>query len=256
MEHVEAGDLRFPVVGLGTWQLRGPTCRQAVARALELGYRHVDTARIYRNEVEVGRGLRDSGVDRDEILVTTKVPGSQADLDGVRRAVDGSLADLGLDHLDVLLLHQPGPTPLEETMAAFRAEQESGRVRHVGLSNVGVADLDRAVREGPLVTVQNEHHPGRPDHAVRRWCRDRGLAFTAYSPLGTGAEVSRDTLTEIGRRHGKTPAQVLLRWLVQQQAVITIPRSGRADHLAENLEVFDFELDDHEAERIGPTDGG
>jgi 2,5-diketo-D-gluconate reductase B len=251
MRHVTAQGVDIPVVGLGTWQLRGRTCREAVAHALSIGYRHIDTARIYGNEAEVGAGLRDSGVDRDEVLLVTKVPGSSGDRAGVQREVEASLDDLGLDHIDLLLLHQPGPAPIAETMAAFREQQDAGRVHHLGVSNFSVAELDRASAEAAIVTVQNEYHPDRRQDEVLSWCREHDVALTAYSPLGKGSEVEDDTLAAIGREHGRTPAQVAIRWLIQQDHVVTIPRSSDASHREENLDVFDFELTDEEMARIG-----
>lgn len=212
MEHVEVRGVRIPAVGLGTWEVSGDTCREAVVHALELGYRHIDTARSYGNEAEVGRGLRDSGVDRDQVWVTTKVPGSQGDRDGVRREVEASLRELGIDHVDLLLLHQPGPVPIAETMAAFGHEQEAGRVRHLGVSNFSVDQLAEADAEAPIVTVQNEYHPGSPQTDVLTWCREHDVALTAYSPLGRGSEISDGTLAEIGQRYGKSSAQVAIRW--------------------------------------------
>lgn len=243
MEYVTVHDLDLPVIGLGTWQLAGRQCRDAVAHALSIGYRHVDTARNYANEAEVGAGLRDSGVDRDEVILTTKVPGTDADRDGVRAAVDASLRDLGVEHLDLLLLHQPGPYPLAQTMEAFRAEQDAGRVRHLGVSNVDPQQADEAHAEAPIVTVQNEHHLHRPADAMRSWCQDNGIALTAYSPLGTGSEPDHAGLAEVADRHGRTPAQIALRWLLDQDRVVTIPRSSNPTHRQQNLDVFDFHLD-------------
>lgn len=250
MQYVSVQDVELPVIGLGTWQLHGRACREAVAHALSIGYRHIDTARAYGNEEEVGAGLRDSGVDRDEVFMTTKVPGTDGDREGVRQALEASLRDLGVDHVDLLLLHQPGPHPLEETMEAFRAEQDAGHVRHLGVSNFDVALAERARAEAALLTVQNEHHLHRPDYDVLAWCQDHGLAFTAYSPLGTGEEPQHAALAEVADRHGRTPAQVALRWLVQQDRVVTIPKAGDAKHREENLEVFDFELDDDDLARL------
>lgn len=255
MEHVEVQGVPIPAIGLGTWQLRGDTCREAVAHALSLGYRHLDTARMYANEVEVGRGLRDSDVDRDEVFVVTKVPGRDGDRDGVQREVDASLRDLDLEHVDLLLLHQPGPHPIGETMAAFREQQKAGKVRHLGVSNFSVDLLEHAAAEAPVVTVQNEYHPGRRDPEVLRWCQQHDVAYTAYSPLGKGRETSRRTLEEIGAQYGKTAAQVAIRWLLQQDRVLTIPRSSRPQHREENLDVFDFTLTDADLARIDDLSG-
>lgn len=241
--------LHVPAVGFGTWPLRGRQCREAVAHAVSVGYRHLDTARMYRNEAEVGAGLRDSGVDRDDVLVVTKVRPGDADRAGVRREVEASLTELGLDHVDLLLLHAPSSVPVQETMAAFREEQDAGRVRHIGVSNFSVASLERASAEAPIACVQNEYRPGHDQEDVLAWCRQHAVAYVAYSPLDVG-RAARRVLTEIGERHDRSWAQVVLRWLLQQEQVATIPRSGDAEHREQNLAVFDFELDAEEMARI------
>ena len=242
-------ELRVPAVGFGTWPLRGRQCREAVVHALSVGYRHLDTARMYRNEAEVGAGLRDSGLDRDEVLVVTKVRPGDADHAGVRREVEASLRELGLDHIDLLLLHAPSSVPVQETMAAFREQQEAGRVRHLGVSNVTVAGLERAMAQAPIACVQNEYRPGLDQQDVLAWCRDHALAYVAYSPLDVSRSARR-VLTEIGKRHGASWAQVAIRWLVQQEQVATIPRSRDADHREQNLAALDVELDAEEMARI------
>jgi 2,5-diketo-D-gluconate reductase B len=242
-------ELRLPAVGFGTWPLRGRACREAVAHALAVGYRHLDTARMYRNEADVGAGLRDSGLDRDEVVVTTKVRPGDADRDGVRREVEASLADLGVDHVDLLLLHAPSSVPIQETMTAFREQQDQGRVRHLGVSNFSVTGLERAAAHAPIASVQNEYRPGIDQREVLAWCREHEAVYVAYSQLDVERSVRR-VLAEIGERHDASWAQVALRWLVQQEQVATIPRSGDAGHREQNLAVGDLELDDDEMERI------
>ncbi len=244
--------LRVPAVGLGTWRLRGAECREAVAQALSVGYRHLDTARMYRNEADVGAGIRDSGIDRGDVLVVTKVRPGDADRGGVRREVEASLRELRLDYVDLLLLHSPSQVPLEETMDAFREQQEAGRVVHVGVSNFSVGRLERASTQAAVACVQNEYHPDQHQDEVLAWCREQGVAFVAYSPLRVGRRTAK-LLAKIGERHGKTWAQVAIRWLVQQEQVATIPRSRDAAHREQNLAVFDFELDDAEMARISGT---
>jgi 2,5-diketo-D-gluconate reductase B len=242
-------ELRVPAVGFGTWPLRGRQCREAVVHALSVGYRHLDTARLYRNETEVGAGLRDSGIDRDEVLVVSKVRPGDADRDGVHREVAASLDELGLDQIDLLLLHAPSHVPVQETMAAFREQQEAGRVRHLGVSNVSVASLERAAAEAPIACVQNEYRPGLDQQDVLVWCREHAVAYVAYSPLDVDRSARR-VLTEVGERHGRSWAQVAIRWLVQQEQVAAIPRSSDPGHREQNLAVFDFELDAGEMDRI------
>lgn len=242
-------EVRIPAIGLGTWQLRGEQCREAVAHALSIGYRHVDTARMYGNEEAVGAGIRDSGVDRDDVLVVTKVRPGDADREGVRREVAASLGELDLGHIDLLLLHAPGPVPVEETMEAFRAEQDAGHVVHVGVSNFTAQGLERAAAEAPITCVQNEYAPGTGPGDALAWCRDHGAVFVAYSPLDVRGAVV-DVLREVGARHERTWAQVALRWLLQQPSVAAIPRSRDAAHRQQNLEVLDFALSDDDLARI------
>jgi 2,5-diketo-D-gluconate reductase B len=244
-----AQQLRVPAVGFGTWPLRGEQCREAVAHALTVGYRHLDTARMYRNEPDVGAGLRDGDVDRDEVLVVTKVRPGDADRDGVRREVEASLRELGIGHIDLLLLHAPSSVPIEETMAAFREQQDAGNVRHVGVSNFSVEQLERAAAQAPIACVQNEYRPGLDQEDVLAWCREHEAVYVAYSPLDVGRS-ARGVLAEVGERHGRSWAQIAIRWLIQQEQVATIPRSRDAEHREQNLAVFDFELDAEEMDRI------
>lgn len=238
-------EVRIPTIGLGTWRLRGRVCQDAVAHALSVGYRHLDTARMYGNEREVGAGLRASGVDRDEVFVVTKVRPGDADREGVRREVEASLRELGLDRIDLLLLHAPGRVPVEETMEAFREQQELDRVVEIGVSNFDVDGLQRASAAGPIVCVQNEYRPGYPQGPVLDWCRRHGVVLVAYSPLLLRGRARR-AVEEVAEAHGRPWPQVALRWLVQQEQVAVIPRSSDATHREHNLEVFDFALSDDE----------
>lgn len=252
MEFREADGVRVPALGFGTWQLRGKTCREGVRHALELGYRHLDTARMYRNEVEVGQGLRDSGIDRSETFLVSKIPGSSLDRDSVRRETQASLSDLGTDYLDLLLIHHPSSSvPLAETLEAMRAEQDAGRVRHLGVSNFSSELMEEAMDSAPILCNQIEYHPGKPQERAIAAAREHGVLITAYSPFARGALVKRGEFEQIGRRHGKTAGQVLLRWLLDQESVTTIPRASDARHREENLDVFDFTLSEEEREQIG-----
>jgi 2,5-diketo-D-gluconate reductase B len=245
MEFVSAKGARIPALGLGTWGLEGSTCRKAVREALALGYRHIDTARLYGNEAEVGAGIRDSGVLRAEIFVTTKVPMGELRAAQVRRNVEESLRLLGTDYLDLLLIHWPSARePLGETLAAFAEAQKKGQTRFIGVSNFTVALLKEAVEthRGAIVCNQVEYHPYLSQRAVLDAAAKYGLAVTAYSPLARG-RVARDAdLIRIGAKHGKTAAQVALRWLLDQKNVAAIPKSATPAHLAANLAVFDFAL--------------
>ena len=260
MQFVEANGARIPSIGLGTWELRGRTCARIVEQALRLGYRHVDTAQIYENERDVGDGLRASGVRRDDVFVTTKVWTTHFAPNDLERSAKESLVRLRMPQVDLLLLHWPNPqVPLAETLGALAHAKRMGLARHIGVSNFTVALIEEAVRAcpEPLVCDQVEYHPYLDQTKVREACATNGMALVAYSPVAKGRIKNDETLTRIGRAHGKSPAQVCLRWLVQQN-VSAIPRTSRLERLSENIDIFDFELSADEMDRIGrlATPGG
>lgn len=244
----------IPRLGLGTWQLTGNDARRMVERALEIGYRHVDTAEAYDNHAEVGRALEASGVRREEIFLTTKIwPDHYAPGD-FRTAVARALDELRTDHVDLLLLHWPRfeGTSLERTISLLNEALAERRTRHVGVSNFTSDLLARAEEHSaaPLVVNQVEYHPFLHQGPVLEAVRRRGMALTAYSPLARGRAVDHPTLREIGQRHGKSATQVTLRWLVQQEGVSAVPKTSSVEHAKENLDVFDFGLSDEEMRRI------
>ena len=248
MHNVEAGGASIPSLGFGTWAARGNECAQAVAWALESGYRHIDTAAVYANEEAVGDGIRASRVPRDDIFLTTKVGPDDIDEGKLERSAEASLKRLGFDHVDLLLIHWPSPRiPLKRSMAALAKAKRQGLTRHVGVSNFTPALLAEAVAlsEEPVVTNQCEYHPRLDQSRVIGACREKGVSFTSYCPLGRAGDILADPkVTAIAERHGKTPAQVLLRWQIQQQGVIAIPKSANRQRIAENIAIFDFALDD------------
>src|SRR5512142_273988 len=248
MLFVDANGARIPALGLGTWELSGRPCARVVEQALRLGYRHIDTAQVYDNEREVGDGLRASGVRRDDVFVTTKVWTNHFAPHDLERSIKESLVHLRLPSVDLVLLHWPNPhVPLEETLGALAHAKRMGLTRHIGVSNFTVALLEQAVALSPepLVCNQVEYHPYLDQAKVRAACDQHGLALVAYSPIARGRIKSDQTLAEIGRAHHKSPAQVCLRWLVQQN-VAAIPRTSRVERLSENIEIFDFSLSDDE----------
>jgi diketogulonate reductase-like aldo/keto reductase len=249
---VEARGARIPLLGLGTWELRGRACARVVEQALRLGYRHIDTAEMYDNEREVGEGLRVSGVTRDEVFVTTKVWPSHFAPSELERAAKASLARLRLTSVDLLLLHWPNrQIPLSETLAALCKVKQGGLARHIGVSNFTVALLDEANRLAaePLVCNQIEMHPFLDQTKVADACRAHGMAIVAYSPIARGGAKNDAVLSRIGKAHGKSAAQASLRYLVQQ-GIVVIPRSGSVQHLSENREIFDFALSGAEMAEI------
>jgi diketogulonate reductase-like aldo/keto reductase len=249
---VEAHGAKIPVVGLGTWDLRGRTCARVVEQALRFGYRHIDTAEMYDNEREVGEGLRASGVPRDEVFVVTKVWPSHFMPRELLRAAKESLAKLRLSSVDLLLLHWPNPqVPLSETLRALCQVKEAGMTRHIGISNFTIALLEEAVSLStePLVCNQFELHPFLDQSRLVAACRAKGMAVTAYSPIARGNAKNDPVLARIGKTHGKTAAQVCLRYLVQHRIVV-IPRTSKLERLEENFSLFDFELSDAEMAEI------
>lgn len=249
MHHVPANGASIPAIGLGTWQLRGPDCARIVAEGLRIGYRHIDTAQMYDNEREVGAGIRDSGVPRADVFLTTKLWPDSLTPGAVERESEERLRLLGVDAVDLLLIHWPSDAvPLADTLAAMARVKRAGLTRHLGVSNFSPERLDRAVAESPepLVTNQFEYHPFLDQRALVAATRRHGLAVTAYCPVARGRVLSDPDIQDIAARHGRTPAQVALRWLVQQGGVVPIPKTANSDRLAENLAVFDFALDDGE----------
>ncbi|MEC7525971.1 MAG: aldo/keto reductase [Myxococcota bacterium] len=251
MEYVEVQGARVPKLGLGTWQLEGDECRRIVEAAIGMGYRHIDTAQAYENEAKVGAAIAASGVDRDELWVTTKVWMDNAAADAVVKSTHDSLRRLGLDHVDLLLIHWPSQeVPLSETLGAMEKLVRSGEARYIGVSNFTPSLLEESLELAALQCVQVEHHPYLAQDRIRQMAERHELMLTAYSPLARGEVNDDDTLKAIGEETGKTPAQVTLRWLTQHRNVAAIPKSSSKEHLKANLEVFDFELDAGQANRI------
>ncbi|RBI62166.1 aldo/keto reductase [halophilic archaeon] len=249
MEYETVDGEEVPAVGLGTWRTSGPTCRNAVATALELGYRHVDTAQSYDNERDVGRAVAVADVDREEVFLTTKVWPMHRTHDDVVDSVHESLARLGTDYVDLLLVHWPNPlASTAEVMGALSALRQDGATRHVGVSNFDRDQLREArrVSSAPVVTDQVQFHPFEPQRELLDYCQAEDVLLTAYSPLAHGGVVRDHVLTEIGRKYDKSPAQTALRWALQHDGVAAIPKATSREHLRANLDVFDFELTDTE----------
>lgn len=250
---VSAGGAHIPKIGCGTWELRGTKCAEIVAEALRSGYRHIDTAQGYDNEAAVGDGIRASGVPREEIFITTKVRPQLLANGPLQESVEESLRRLGIGEIDLLLVHWPNPEiPLAETMRAMSAAKKLGLTRHIGVSNFTIANLDEAIRVSPepIAATQIEYHPYLDQSRLLAAIRRHGLAITAYCPIALG-KVARDAgLIAIGEKYGKSAVQVTLRWLIQQDDVIAIPRTSKPERLKENLAVFDFRLTDGEMDQI------
>jgi len=244
MDVIKAHGASVPVVGLGTWQLNGAVGARITEQALRLGYRHLDCALIYGNEKEVGEGLHASGVKREEIFITTKVPHTELAPPALERAVKQSLKNLRVSDVNLLLIHWPNPhIPLAETLGAMAKMKREGYARHIGISNFNrCADREAVkVSSEPIVTNQIEWHPYLDESKVKGACDKHGIAVTAYCPIARGRAVGDEVLTSIGKKYGKSAGQVSLRWLVQKGAIV-IPRTSKVERLSENMSIFDFQL--------------
>jgi diketogulonate reductase-like aldo/keto reductase len=254
-ESVElASGAKMPILGIGMWQAHGRSALDAVVRALELGYRHIDTATFYANEAEVGEGVRESGIPREEVFVTTKLPPSRAGHE--RETLEESLEALGFEYVDLWLIHWPpsgGARPdVWERLLELQAE---GLAREVGVSNYSIREIDELERATGRLPVVNqiEWSPALFDRDVLEAHRRRGVQLEGYSPLMTMNLHDRQ-LGRIADAHGVTPAQVVIRWHIEHRVVV-IPKSTNAEHIAENAAVFDFELTPSEIEQLDGSSG-
>src|SRR5579863_3051148 len=249
---IEANGASIPLVGLGTWELRGRACARAVEQALRLGYRHIDTAEMYDNERDVGDGIRASGVKRNELFITTKIWPTHFAPRALERAARDCLVRLRLSEVDLMVLHWPNPQiPLSETLGALDKVKRDGLARNIGISNFTVALIEEALAAAsePLVCDQVECHPFLDQSKVIAACRRHQMAVVAYSPIARGNARDDEVLQRLGAAHKKTAAQVCLRFLVQQDIVV-IPRTSKVERLSENAAIFDFALTKAEMAQI------
>jgi 2,5-diketo-D-gluconate reductase B len=250
-------DVTIPKLGFGTWRITGSDCVVAVRDALELGYDHIDTARAYGNEAQVGQGLHDSGRNRDEIFLTTKLWRDDLSAVGVHDQLEHSLRALRTEYVDLLLVHWPNSRfPIGETLGAMCEARDAGRVRHLGVANFPSALLREALDHAPLICDQVEYHPYLAQPQLLELARERDLMVTAYSPLAQGELLRDQVVREIAAAHDATPAQVVLRWLLDQPLVAAIPKAASHEHRAANLAVFDVELSDEERGRLAGLERG
>jgi 2,5-diketo-D-gluconate reductase B len=218
---------------------------------LVLGYRHIDTAQIYGNEEQVGQGIQNARVDREKIFLVTKVWTNNFSYKRTIESTRESLRKLGTDYVDLLLMHWPNPSvPLEETLGAMTELQNEGSMRHVGVSNFSPSMVEEAARHATVFCNQVEYHPYRARDELLGQAKEMDYLLTAYSPVAKGRVSNDAALKEIGQAYGKTPTQVALRWLIQQEKVAAIPKAASEDHLRSNFDIFDFELSDEEMERV------
>ena len=253
MEHLQTQGISLPRLGLGTFRMQGDACRAAVESALALGYRHIDTAEMYGNEEAIGAAIAGSGVARKDLHVTTKVWHENLAPDAIRRAFDASLKKLGLDHVDLYLVHWPSKAmnlpAIFETLLKLR---QDGRTRAIGVANFNLALLKTAVEEikAPIACNQIEYHVMLDQTPVRRYLAAKAIPLVAYCPLAQGKVASDPTLLTIGRKHGASAAQVALKWLLDQDGVAAIPKASRPESQQANLDALKLTLDDDDRKAI------
>jgi 2,5-diketo-D-gluconate reductase B len=251
----------LPNPGLGTYRLEGDTLKQSIQAALACGFRHIDTAQMYGNEADVGAAIAESGVSREDIFLTTKVWHDKLEPQALKASVDESLARLGSDYVDLLLIHWPSPgdaVPMADYLGALRDVQQAGKARHIGVSNFTIAQIDQAVDilgADALLTNQVEVHPFLQNHKVVDHCQRLGLTVTGYMPLAVGKVMKDDTLKRIADEHGATPAQITLAWVVSR-GIVAIPSSTKARNLQGNMEALKIELSQAERDAIAALDRG
>ncbi len=250
----------MPSVGFGTWQIiPGSRTRNAVTAALETGYRLIDTARIYGNESSVGKAIAASGIDRKDIFVTTKLWNTSQGYDKAHKAFKNSLKRLGLDYVDLYLIHWPVTAKRQESWRALTELYESGQTRSIGVSNYTVQHLEELLSESNIVPAVNqvEFHPFlyEEQKPLLDFCKKNGILLEAYSPLAHGKKTDSSVLPRLAQKYGKSSAQIILRWCVQH-GTVPLPKSNNPDHIRDNLNIFDFELSSDEMEQInGLSDG-
>lgn len=254
MHSVSGNGANIPAIGMGTWTLRGTDATRLVAGALEAGYRHVDTAAMYENEQEVGQGIRDSAISREDVFLTTKVWHTDLNDGALQRSVQNSLKRLNMDYVDLALIHWPSPAvPLSESIGALNDVCRKGLARNIGVSNFTVALIEEAAKlsEAKLACNQIEYHPLLNQDRVIDVCRRLGIAVTSYCPLARGSELFKaEPITAAARKYNRTGAQIVLRWHVQQEGIAAIPRSSKLERIRENIDIFDFMLEPDEMAAI------
>src|SRR5690554_2070816 len=244
----------MPVLGLGTWPLKGNECTEVVKTALQLGYRHIDTAADYQNHADIGRALQESDIERSDLFITSKVSRGDLHYDDFLRATERILAELAVDYLDLLLIHWPNKEiPLEETLRAMARLQEEGKVRSLGVSNFTQAHIRQAMRAFPdLISVnQVEFHPYLYQKELLNFCREHHIVLTAYSPLAQGRIFKDQRVKELTDKYGFSPSQLVLKWLLDK-GIVVIPKASSPGHLKDNLDVLDLDID---AKVLGVLDG-
>lgn len=249
---IEAKNTTIPALGLGTFQLNNEEAYRMVQTALNAGYTHIDTAQNYFNEEGVGKALKDSELNRSDVFLTTKVWRDKLGRHDFLPSVEESLRKLDTDYVDLLLIHWPNDNvPLQESIEQLMEAQDKGYTKHIGVSNFPIRLVEKALQLGAkIVTNQVEYHPLINQEKLSNYLRSEGIALTAYSPIAQGEVIGNETLKAIAQKHGKNEVQVTLRWLLQQEGVVAIPRSSKEKNVESNLQLFDFKLDQEDIEQI------
>jgi len=250
--YIKVKDVKVPVLGFGTWQMEGKECYNSVADALKLGYRHIDTAQMYKNEEQVGDAIAKSGVARDEIFLTTKVWPHNFFADKFIPSVEESLKKLKVDSVDLLLLHWPSKNDDENNTALEQLAicKQKGYINHAGVSNFSIEQMKNAAKYIDVFTNQVQYHPYKNQSELLKYCNENDVMLTAYSPLALGKIIGDETLISIGKKYNKSEGQVALRWLIQQKGVSAIPKASNSKKRKSNLDIFDFELTDEDMKLV------
>lgn len=257
MQYKTVQGVEIPEIGIGTYRLYGRECKQSVTEALAMGYRHVDTAQMYKNEKEVGDAVYSSPVDREDIFLATKVWHTNLEHDDVLQSVEDSLRQLRTPYVDLLLIHWPNQQfSLQQTFEAMLTLRDQGKALNVGICNFPMGLTKEVVEEHriPILTNQVEYHPFLAQFDLLDYSYDHDFLITAYAPLARGEVMNNEELHAIAKEYGKTAAQISLRWLIEQENVVAIPKASSKEHLEENIDIFDFELSDEHFQRIDELD--
>jgi len=246
-----SNNVEIPQLGLGTYQLTGDTCRKAVAKALDVGYRHIDTASRYGNQKEIGEELANASVKREEVFITSKVWRDSVSADAVREACVKTLEQLDTDYLDLYLIHWPvEDIPVAETLTAMQALQDDDLIKAIGVSNFTIELLEEVLEtDVTVVNNQVEFHPTLHQSRLKEFCDENDITITAYSPLAQGKDIRLDLIQHIAKKHDRSGAQVVLNWL-KEKGLVAIPRSKHPDHIEDNFKTLEWQLDDEDVAAI------
>jgi diketogulonate reductase-like aldo/keto reductase len=245
----------IPAIGFGTWQVTGQECYDSVLKAIQLGYRHIDTAAIYWNHIEVGKAIKDSGVNRSELFVTTKLWMSDMSIDQVEPAVLLALQELQLEYIDLYLIHWPSKDiDVQDTLSAMQKLKSSGKLLNLGISNCTITNVQKAIDTGiTIVNNQVEFHPSLYQKELLEFCKANNIIITAYSPLARGQDLELPVIIKLAKKYNKSTSQIILRWLIQHDIVV-IPKTVNEQRMAENLDIFDWNIADEDMVLIDNLD--